>query len=464
MTGRVPIRRLVVLACVFLGMAAVWWSHEAQRSVADVSHREAAAARDLQADMTNQALALLAYKLTGHPAALARHERDTQKLERDLARAGDRPGWGARADALVRRQAELFESWKAAVGVGESPRREVEPDRFLRGVAIFAQYRAVNTELVEELDGVRRADQRRASLIGVGVVWAVLLFGLVAFLLVDMRARRQERLQRALNRLAERVQRARTEEEAHEVLREELNELLPGTQVHVLDPGTATQGMRFPAIAGGEEVAVLAVGSLDEPSDRQALVLAQTAARCAPTFATLRMLAEAEHRASTDQLTGLPNPSATHDELARLVAAAQRGGRPLAVALLDIDRFKRVNDRFGHAKGDEVLAAVGRAVAGATRASDFAGRFGGEEFLILMPDTDADGAHEVAERVRDALEALEVDGIEHGVTGSLGVALYPRDAIEAAGLVRRADKAMYAAKDAGRNRVVVVSGEPVSAA
>jgi diguanylate cyclase (GGDEF)-like protein len=459
-----PIRRLVVLACVFLGMAAVWWSHEALRSTADIGHREAAAARDLQIAMTDQALSLLTYKLTGHPAALERHERDMAALQQELARAVDRPGWGADAEELVRRQAELFESWQAATGVGEPASRSIEAGPFLRGIAIFSEYRRVNQELVDQLDATRRADQRRTSAIGVGVVWGVLLVGLIAFLLVDVRARRQERLQDALNRLAERVQRARTEEDAHQVLREELNQLLPGTQVHVLDPGTPTQGMRFPAIAGGEEVAVLAVGSLDDPSDRQALVLAQAAARCAPTFATLRTLAEAEHRASTDQLTGLPNPSATHDALARLVAASQRSGRPLAVALLDIDHFKRVNDRFGHAKGDEVLAAAGRAVAGATRASDVAGRVGGEEFLILMPDTDADGAREVAERVRAALEALEIDGIEHGVTGSLGVALHPRDAIEGAELVRRADQAMYAAKDAGRNRVVLASGEPVSAA
>lgn len=125
--------------------------------------------------------------------------------------------------------------------------------------------------------------------------------------------------------------------------------------------------------------------------------------------------------------------------------------------MLDLDHFKHVNDAFGHERGDAVLASVGSVISEALRESDFAGRYGGEEFLLLLPDTDREGVLEAAQRLHAAIGALTVPGEEHRVTASLGVAVLPHDAGNAAQLIRSADHALYAAKQAGRNRIHAAS-------
>ncbi len=135
-----------------------------------------------------------------------------------------------------------------------------------------------------------------------------------------------------------------------------------------------------------------------------------TVAQAAPVLANLRNLALAEFRANNDSLTGLPNKRATDDTLKRMVAQANRSIAPAGALMLDLDHFKQINDRFGHGKGDEVLAAVGAALPSCLRASDFAGRFGGEEFLILLPDTAVDGALQVAEKIRARIAAHQRPG------------------------------------------------------
>ena len=135
-----------------------------------------------------------------------------------------------------------------------------------------------------------------------------------------------------------------------------------------------------------------------------------------------------------------------------MLAHASRTVSPLSVVLLDLDHFKQINDGYGHGVGDDVLAAVGGALTGGLRASDFAGRYGGEEFLVLLPDTDGQGALDAAEKVRAAIEGIALPNLDRAVTASLGVAAYPTDALDSETLVRMADRALYAAKAAGRNR------------
>ncbi len=122
--------------------------------------------------------------------------------------------------------------------------------------------------------------------------------------------------------------------------------------------------------------------------------------------------------------------------------------------MFDLDHFKQINDRFGHGKGDEVLAAVGAALGSSLRASDFAGRFGGEEFLILLSDTTVDDAMLVAEKIRGSVASITVPGVERDITASIGVAGLLEHAGNATGLLRATDRALYAAKAAGRNRTV----------
>lgn len=173
--------------------------------------------------------------------------------------------------------------------------------------------------------------------------------------------------------------------------------------------------------------------------------------------------------ATTDVLTGIANRRHFMDRAEAELARARRYGRPLALAMFDIDHFKRVNDQFGHAMGDEVLRAVARVCAAAMRQHDMVGRVGGEEFALLMPDTPIDSAVSLIERLRISMRSLRVplpgdsgtheahDNGDVGITASFGVsALEPSDTLDS--LLAHADGALYAAKRQGRDQVQVAPG------
>ena len=162
--------------------------------------------------------------------------------------------------------------------------------------------------------------------------------------------------------------------------------------------------------------------------------------------------------AVTDPLTGLHNRRYMAGQLEPLVAHAARGGAPAAVLVLDIDHFKAINDTFGHDCGDEVLREFAVRLATNVRAVDLPCRFGGEEFVVIMPETGVEDAHRIAERIRghvagspfrvlDGREALQV-------TISIGVAATSGAGDTAEALLKRADEALYDAKQSGRNRVI----------
>jgi diguanylate cyclase (GGDEF)-like protein len=136
-------------------------------------------------------------------------------------------------------------------------------------------------------------------------------------------------------------------------------------------------------------------------------------------------------------------------------ANASRALSPLSALALDLDHFKQINDRFGHGRGDDVLATVGATLAATVRASDYVARNGGEEFLVLLPDTDAGQAAIVAEKLRAAIAQVAVAGVDGGITLSVGIASIPEHAADGDQLMRNADRALYAAKTNGRNRVEV---------
>jgi two-component system cell cycle response regulator len=155
-----------------------------------------------------------------------------------------------------------------------------------------------------------------------------------------------------------------------------------------------------------------------------------------------------------DSLTGLANRRYILTQLASQVSGARRHGRPLSAAIVDNDHFKTVNDRHGHQAGDAVLVAVTRALAQNLRAEDHLGRLGGEEFLVVLPDTDAAAAARVTDKLcREAARTeVEHDGDRIAVTVSIGVATWADEAPEE--LLRRADRALYDAKAAGRDRAL----------
>ena len=164
---------------------------------------------------------------------------------------------------------------------------------------------------------------------------------------------------------------------------------------------------------------------------------------------------------TTDQLTDLPNHRALQTLIEKECERARRFGHPLSFLFFDGDRFKKVNDTYGHATGDVVLRDLGERARSVLRAGDTVGRFGGEEFLVLLPETSPEEARVVAERLRSAVAAapLATHEVENGVavTVSIGVATYPTDGATANEVREQADQAMYWAKRLGRNQVRTAS-------
>jgi diguanylate cyclase (GGDEF)-like protein len=171
----------------------------------------------------------------------------------------------------------------------------------------------------------------------------------------------------------------------------------------------------------------------------------------------IRRLSDAAHR---DALTDLLNRRGFEAVFDSELERARRADQPLSLIVGDLDRFKRVNDAFGHAVGDTVLRRVAEAISGAKRGFDTASRIGGEEFAVLAPDCDEHGAYMLAERIRAAVhEAVAEQHGETNLTISFGISTFPLHGQSADGLLRTADQALYAAKRLGRNRSVISSAE-----
>jgi diguanylate cyclase (GGDEF)-like protein len=175
-------------------------------------------------------------------------------------------------------------------------------------------------------------------------------------------------------------------------------------------------------------------------------------------------LREVSEQAITDPLTGLFNRRYLLDLLPRELDRADRGGSAVAVLMIDLDNFKRINDSFGHPAGDSVLKALGTTLKDSSRSSDTACRYGGEEFMLVLPDTSVDGAvckaEDIVERVRQL--SVEWEGKPIGpLTASLGIAVFPDHAADCIALVSAADQALYEAKRGGRDRIVVSPAKPL---
>jgi diguanylate cyclase (GGDEF)-like protein/PAS domain S-box-containing protein len=168
-----------------------------------------------------------------------------------------------------------------------------------------------------------------------------------------------------------------------------------------------------------------------------------------------------EHQASHDALTGLPNRALLFAAMGAAIEEAGPGGGPLAVLLIDLDGFKRINDTYGHRYGDVVLREVGGRLRDILRPSDMVARLGGDEFAILLPGEDGRGAAEVAGRASAELgRVIEVDGLRLEIGASIGIAVYPEHARDSEALLHRADGAMYVAKRSGADPGVRAGGPP----
>ncbi len=407
------------------------------------------------------------------------------------------------------------------------PIERFDPQLAITRKRVFDRFRVRNASLRRQLRATRQRELSRAGTLSVAVILLLAaLFGGLGHVVIERQSRRARRHRESERRyrqtqaeFAETIQIMRDEHEAHALVKRHLEREIDGATTTVLvrnnsddrlvaatsvDDGSqlgaaladaapesclavrlarpyeqgaaampllpcklcgksAPEVTCVPSLVSGEVIGSVLIqrDTPLEPPQRERVV--DSIAQASPVLANLRNLAIAETRAATDALTGLPNSRSCRDNLKRMVAHAGRAVSPVTAILLDLDHFKQINDRFGHGAGDDALAGVGDVLRSTLRASDFAGRYGGEEFLILLPDTDHEGGLDTAEKVREAVEALDVVQVDAPITASLGVAAYPADAIDAEALVRMADRALYAAKGAGRNRVMLAMPE-VSAA
>src|SRR5919201_1662361 len=228
--------------------------------------------------------------------------------------------------------------------------------------------------------------------------------------------------------------------------------------VKVGSPDDGRERIEQPLLAGQ-----ISYGSMmlfaDEFSDEDRMTAASLAGQAVIALEAARLHRIVSNQALVDGLTGLANRRACEETLHAELARAERFPSPLAVVVSDLDDFKEVNDRYGHQAGDVVLREFASLLRESVRDIDLAGRWGGEEFLLVLPGTDLEGATHVADRVRRALAGrivLSVDGEPIPVTASFGVAAYPQTQTASA-LFAAADAALYEAKRTGKNRVSVAS-------
>lgn len=218
-----------------------------------------------------------------------------------------------------------------------------------------------------------------------------------------------------------------------------------------------------PLILRDHVLGVMSVQSYtpDAYTPQQIRMFEMFAAQVAIVIQNSQLYEQVQQLAITDDLTGLPNRRVLFENGENEVTRAQRFDRPLSVIMLDIDHFKLVNDRYGHAAGDRVLREIAESLRNYLRNTDTAARYGGEEFVVLLPETDHLLASTVAERLRASIEhcVVETDKGEIRVTVSLGVAMLDKNTMDFSKLISHADQALYLSKNNGRNRVTLWNGD-----
>jgi diguanylate cyclase (GGDEF)-like protein len=213
----------------------------------------------------------------------------------------------------------------------------------------------------------------------------------------------------------------------------------------------------FPLLVGVHPVGIILVEDVPALALDDGRALEAAAALAAISVRNVQTLIETRDHSLRDGLTGCFNRAHAFETLEGELRRARRGRAPLSMIMFDVDDFKRVNDSYGHLAGDHLLAEVGRRLADVLRTSDVKCRYGGDEFLLLLPDTPAEGAHQVAESIRHEMAriVLPAGDAEVRITVSVGVVTADDREQDAQAFIARADGALYHAKHAGRNRVQV---------
>jgi diguanylate cyclase (GGDEF)-like protein len=510
---------VVLLACAVYATATI------ERNSALHSGSQEEQAQRLLTGMLDQETGSRGYFETGERRFLEPWYSGQTEFAAALAQSRSLAGADATLTQTIDQQAWRSASWRAAVSDAIDHQRVTGQRPTVAQSVVWKSwmddFRALNAIFQSQLHSRRNSSLSLATWLAAGVAALVSIVLVLIGIVLLQRSHRQQRQRLARQQeLRELLQVSLSEQESQLLLIHHVEQIAPGAEAAVLhrnnskdrleaclpdtvdrsplraleteqlrprscmavrlsrtyarDPGEhplvtceacgKVQGhvLCEPLLVGGEVIGSVLVAKDGALAATDRAHIRDSVVQAAPILANQRNLALAEMRAASDALTALPNRRAADDSIKRMVAHAGRSVTPLSVLLFDLDHFKRVNDLHGHDQGDKVLAAVGQTVATAIRASDFAARYGGEEFLVLLPDTARAGAVEVAEKLRRAIERLELANVGT-VTASFGVSSLPEDAAEPEYLVRVADRAMYAAKARGRNRVetmVTAQDEP----
>jgi diguanylate cyclase (GGDEF)-like protein len=223
--------------------------------------------------------------------------------------------------------------------------------------------------------------------------------------------------------------------------------------------GASIEEAWFPLVAGSNVVGVMGITGSPGLTLEQRNLAGAAAAIMAIGVKNMQLFLETRELSLRDRLTGCFNRGYAIDALDAELRRSRRTGAPLSILMFDVDHFKAVNDQFGHLRGDDVLSAIGEQLGRSMRSTDIRCRYGGDEFLIILPETPLLGAHKVADVLRQDLASLNVgtgDGTPIAVTVSVGVAAATEGELDAKAFIQRADEALYRAKRAGRNRSCVV--------
>ena len=239
----------------------------------------------------------------------------------------------------------------------------------------------------------------------------------------------------------------------------DLKEIINPKYLEILDPGQAYNLMLFSLIAQSQMIGGLVVFRRDTGKPyaaEQQTFLKNLVNQAALALSNARLHDMMKSQAHTDPLTGSYNRRFFFDLADAEISRSARYGHPLSMIMLDLDHFKNINDMFGHIAGDHVLRSVAERCQNSLRGTDRMGRFGGDEFAVLLPDTDLDGAAIIAERLRRIIAdtPISAEGSLISLTASIGVSARTDSVHDLKSLLRQTDEAMYQAKKAGRNRVM----------
>jgi diguanylate cyclase (GGDEF)-like protein len=513
----ISVRRMTAAAAVAVALigATVYLTGLIERDSALTAARRSAAAQSMLTSMLNQETGSRGFFQTRRQLFLAPWYSGANGFAAALARSRRLAGGDAELLGDLRVQARRAAAWHNAVAaeIITVQRTGLAPSdgEAIDDKDLFDSFRSATSAYETALDARRDDSLQSANWLAAGLTAALTIVLLsTAFVVARRTTVRRARRSERLRELRDLLQVSASEAESQQLLIRHVERIVPEAGAAVLtrsetedslvaalhedERGGPLQGIRTdnlqrrscmavrlsrsyargpdegplapcdvcgqvagevacePLLVGGRVIGSVLVAHAKQIRDHARSELRESVVQAAPIFATQRSLEAAEWRAASDQLTGLPNRRAADDAIRRMAAHSGRTLTPLGVVLLDLDRFKEINDRHGHDQGDKALALIGQILASAVRGSDFAARYGGEEFIVLLPDTSRAGAAEVAEKIRSAIDRAELP-VVGSLTASFGVAAMPEDAVEPEQLVRKADRALYAAKARGRNRV-----------